>query len=162
SRFMTGALCPACDGKRLKKEALAVTFAGLDIGELAHLPLGRVADVLRPAASGRFDHGPAGPREDGHAVERATRAMAAYDDGAALLAALDALKRSGNSIFVVEHDLETMRRADWIVDVGPDAGEQGGEVLYSGPPAGLAEVADSHTARYLFATGGPPQSRARE
>jgi len=79
-------------------------------------------------------------------------------DGAALLAALDALKRSGNSIFVVEHDLATMRRADWIVDVGPDAGEKGGRVLYSGPPDGLAAVAASHTARYLFA---PPEPRTR-
>ncbi|MDQ6639882.1 MAG: ATP-binding cassette domain-containing protein, partial [Pseudomonadota bacterium] len=79
-------------------------------------------------------------------------------DGAALLSALDALKRSGNSIFVVEHDLATMRRADWIVDVGPDAGEKGGRVLYSGPPDGLAEVRASHTARYLFA---PPAPRRR-
>src|SRR5439155_22419580 len=61
-------------------------------------------------------------------------------DGEALVAALDLLKRSGNSLFVVEHDLELMRRADWIVDVGPEAGEQGGHVLYSGPPTGLRDV----------------------
>ena len=72
-------------------------------------------------------------------------------DSEALLEALDALKRSGNSLFVVEHDLEVMRRADWLVDVGPDAGEQGGQVLYSGPPAGLEHVPRSHTAHYLFA-----------
>ncbi|HLL17926.1 MAG TPA: excinuclease ABC subunit A, partial [Rubrivivax sp.] len=60
------------------------------------------------------------------------------------------LKAAGNSLFVVEHDLDVMRQADWIVDVGPDAGEQGGEVLYSGPPAGLQAVAASHTARHLF------------
>ena len=54
-----------------------------------------------------------------------------------------------------------MRRADWIVDVGPDAGERGGEVLYSGPPAGLAAVAASHTARYLFGAAPAPRSRAR-
>jgi excinuclease ABC subunit A len=64
---------------------------------------------------------------------------------------------------VVEHDLETMRRADWLVDVGPDAGERGGEVLYSGPPAGLRGVAASHTARYLFdaTAGAGAPSRAR-
>jgi excinuclease ABC subunit A len=83
-------------------------------------------------------------------------------DGAALLSALDMLKRSGNSIFVVEHDLTTMRRADWIVDVGPDAGESGGRILYSGPPAGLADVRESHTARYLFGGATPPKSRARK
>jgi excinuclease ABC subunit A len=83
-------------------------------------------------------------------------------DGEALVAALDLLKRSGNSLFVVEHDLELMRRADWIVDVGPDAGEQGGHVLYSGPPMGLRDVAASRTARYLFAsdTGGERIPRA--
>ena len=47
---------------------------------------------------------------------------------------------SGNSLFVVEHDLDVIRHADWIVDVGPAAGEQGGEILYSGPPAGLRKV----------------------
>ncbi len=64
--------------------------------------------------------------------------------------ALDELKAAGNSLFVVEHDLDVMRRADWLVDVGPDAGERGGRILYSGPPDGLAAVAASHTARYLF------------
>ena len=71
-------------------------------------------------------------------------------DTEALLAALDQLKASGNSLFVVEHDLDVIRHADWIVDVGPAAGEQGGFVLYSGPPAGLESVVNSQTRRYLF------------
>ena len=71
-------------------------------------------------------------------------------DTESLLAALEALKRSGNSLFVVEHDLDVIRHADWIVDVGPAAGEQGGYVLYSGPPAGLREVEASETRRHLF------------
>ena len=75
-------------------------------------------------------------------------------DSEALMSALDRLKRSGNSLFVVEHDLEMMRRADWIVDVGPDAGERGGQVLYSGPPDGLRDIAASHTAGYLFPAHG--------
>src|SRR4051812_34324312 len=83
SRFMPGALCPACDGKRLKKEALAVTFAGLDIGALAHLPLSEVAEVLRPAASGRFDRARAGAREHGPASGSATPLRPAYDRAAA-------------------------------------------------------------------------------
>ena len=57
-------------------------------------------------------------------------------DTEALLAALDRLKAAGNSLFVVEHEVDVIRHADWIVDVGPAAGEQGGRVLYSGPPAG--------------------------
>jgi excinuclease ABC subunit A len=71
-------------------------------------------------------------------------------DTQALLVALDRLKASGNSLFVVEHDLDVIRCADWIVDVGPAAGEQGGHVLYSGPPAGLEQIEASQTRRHLF------------
>ena len=77
-------------------------------------------------------------------------------DTQALLNALDRLKASGNSLFVVEHDLDVVRHADWIVDVGPGAGEAGGRVLYSGQPAGLAAVEASRTRRYLFATEAAP------
>jgi excinuclease ABC subunit A len=73
-------------------------------------------------------------------------------DTEALLRALDRLKAAGNSLFVVEHALEVIRHADWIVDVGPKAGQHGGQVLYSGAPAGLAKVAGSRTAQYLFGT----------
>jgi excinuclease ABC subunit A len=71
-------------------------------------------------------------------------------DAEPLLNVLDRLRRAGNSLFVVEHDMDVVRRADWIVDVGPGAGELGGEVLYSGPVPGLADVAASVTRRYLF------------
>ncbi|HEV7991292.1 MAG TPA: excinuclease ABC subunit UvrA [Gemmatimonadaceae bacterium] len=74
-------------------------------------------------------------------------------DTEALLVALDQLKQSGNSLFVVEHDLDVIRRADWIVDVGPAAGDHGGYVLYSGEPAGLEKVKESQTRRHLFASG---------
>jgi excinuclease ABC subunit A len=70
-------------------------------------------------------------------------------DTEALLRALDRLKHAGNSIFVVEHEIEVIRHADWLVDVGPDAGDGGGRVLYSGPPAGLGEISQSRTATYL-------------
>jgi excinuclease ABC subunit A len=72
-------------------------------------------------------------------------------DTEALLSALAQLKASGNSLFVVEHDLDVIRKADWIVDVGPDAGEKGGHIIYSGPAAGLKDVAQSQTKKYLFA-----------
>ena len=84
-------------------------------------------------------------------------------DTEALLDALEDLKAAGNSLFVVEHDLDVVRRADWIVDVGPAAGDKGGTVLYSGPPAGLEKVERSQTRRYLFdaANSGAPPERAR-
>lgn len=71
-------------------------------------------------------------------------------DTEALLKALDRLKAAGNSLFVVEHQLDVIRHADWIVDVGPAAGEHGGQILYSGPPEGLANAAQSVTRKYLF------------
>jgi excinuclease ABC subunit A len=80
-------------------------------------------------------------------------------DTEALLDALDALKRSGNSLFVVEHEIEVIRHADWIVDVGPGAGVNGGEILYSGPLAGLESVEPSQTRPYLFS---PQLSRRGE
>ena len=75
-------------------------------------------------------------------------------DAEPLLAVLDQLKSSGNSVFVVEHNMDVVRRADWLVDVGPHAGEGGGEVLYSGPVAGLAEVDASVTRPFLFPDSG--------
>ena len=247
SRYMIGGLCPVCDGKRLKREALSVTFAGVDIGTLGQMSLDRVATLLEPAATGRFD---AAPARDAHAptraearadtarrisaggsahaaapdvrrtpnlseekriaaqriaqdlcariatlqdlglgylaMERSTPTLSPGElqrlrlatqirsnlfgvvyvldeptaglhpaDGEALLDALAQLKAQGNSLFIVEHDLEVMRRADWLVDVGPDAGEKGGEVLYSGPPDGLRDVPASRTAHYLFAQPAP-------
>ena len=81
-------------------------------------------------------------------------------DTEALLRALARLKAAGNSLFLVEHDLAVIRQADWIVDVGPLAGEHGGAVLYSGPPAGLADQPASQTRRYLFpATAGAAEPR---
>jgi len=71
-------------------------------------------------------------------------------DTEALLRALDRLKASGNSLFVVEHEVDVIRKADWIVDVGPVAGEAGGNILYSGPPEGLRQVTQSLTRKYIY------------
>ncbi|WP_367401970.1 excinuclease ABC subunit UvrA [Kocuria marina] len=79
----------------------------------------------------------------------------------ALIGILHGLKDRGNSLFVVEHSLTVIHEADWLVDIGPDAGERGGRVLYSGKPSGLAEVPESATRRYLFAEHAP-SAEARE
>jgi excinuclease ABC subunit A len=78
------------------------------------------------------------------------------DDTRALLAVLDRLREAGNSLLVVEHELDVISHADWLVDIGPGAGAHGGRVLYSGPPAGLAGAEGSVTARYL---ADPPRPR---
>ncbi|MBF9142636.1 excinuclease ABC subunit UvrA [Hymenobacter properus] len=83
-------------------------------------------------------------------------------DTEALLKALDGLKGAGNSLFVVEHDLDVIRRADWLVDVGPAAGEKGGEILYSGPPEGLKTVEASQTRQFLFDTSALPDVPPRK
>ncbi|MFD2718923.1 excinuclease ABC subunit UvrA [Hymenobacter monticola] len=77
-------------------------------------------------------------------------------DTEALLHALAGLKGAGNSLFVVEHDLDVIRQADWLVDVGPAAGEKGGEILYSGPPEGLKGIEASQTRQFLFDTSALP------
>ena len=79
----------------------------------------------------------------------------------ALLVAFERLQSAGNSLFVVEHDLDVIRHADWLVDVGPGAGEQGGQVLYSGPPEGLEAVEKSQTRRYLFGSQKLPSRTIR-
>ncbi|MGP5337868.1 excinuclease ABC subunit UvrA [Psychrobacter maritimus] len=71
-------------------------------------------------------------------------------DTQALLGALDELVAAGNSLFIVEHDVSVIRHADWIVDVGPKAGCHGGEIIYSGPVAGLQDICNSYTGQYIF------------
>ena len=83
-------------------------------------------------------------------------------DTQALLSALDELITAGNSVFVVEHDVSVIRHADWVVDVGPEAGTHGGNVIYSGPVAGLRDVTDSHTAHYLFDSAAKVKYTPRE
>ncbi|MBY8881203.1 excinuclease ABC subunit UvrA [Actinacidiphila acidipaludis] len=79
-----------------------------------------------------------------------------------LLDVLDRLKAAGNSLFVVEHDMDVVRRADWVVDIGPGAGAGGGRVLYSGPVSGLEQTAESATSRSLFAHDRPPARPPRK
>ncbi|MGC5628025.1 excinuclease ABC subunit UvrA [Georgenia sp. Z1344] len=70
-------------------------------------------------------------------------------DNRKLIGTLTRLRDLGNTLIVVEHDEDTMRTADWVVDIGPGAGETGGEVVYSGPYAGLADVERSITGDYI-------------
>ncbi|WP_314685931.1 excinuclease ABC subunit UvrA [uncultured Bifidobacterium sp.] len=70
-------------------------------------------------------------------------------DNARLITTLHRLRDLGNTLIVVEHDQETMEKADWLVDVGPGAGEHGGEVVFSGPPERIGGAARSITGDYL-------------
>ncbi|MBK4142853.1 excinuclease ABC subunit UvrA [Corynebacterium macginleyi] len=70
-------------------------------------------------------------------------------DNHRLISTLQRLRNIGNTLIVVEHDEDTIRSSDWLVDVGPRAGEYGGEVVYQGEPAGVENVKDSLTGQYL-------------
>ena len=72
-----------------------------------------------------------------------------------LMETLFELRDQGNSVLVVEHDLECMRRADWLVDLGPGAGAEGGKIIASATPAEVADNPESITAKYLRGTYGP-------
>ena len=66
-----------------------------------------------------------------------------------LLKSFDALLAKGHSIVVVEHNPDVIRAADWVIDLGPDAGDNGGEVVFAGTPENLVSKADTFTSQYL-------------
>ena len=82
-------------------------------------------------------------------------------DNRRLIETLVRLRNLGNTVIVVEHDEETILESDWIVDIGPGAGEHGGEVVYSGPVEGIKKSADSVTGRYLSGRTSIPVPESR-
>jgi len=74
-----------------------------------------------------------------------------FDDIGKLLAAVQRLVESGNTVLVIEHNMDVVKTADWIIDLGPDGGDAGGRVVATGPPREIAKNIDSHTGRFLKA-----------
>ncbi len=72
-----------------------------------------------------------------------------FDDIAKLLAACRKLLLAGHSLLVIEHNLDVIKTADWIIDLGPEGGEEGGRLIAAGTPEQIVQVAESHTGRYL-------------
>jgi len=66
-----------------------------------------------------------------------------------LLQVLRRLTEAGNTVLVIEHNLDVIKAADWVIDMGPEAGEKGGNIVVEGPPERVASAPDSHTGRYL-------------
>ena len=62
---------------------------------------------------------------------------------------LHELVEAGNTVVVIEHNLDVIKTADWIIDIGPEGGDGGGQIVATGTPEEVAETADSHTGRYL-------------
>jgi excinuclease ABC subunit A len=72
-----------------------------------------------------------------------------FDDVAKLLQILQALASQGNTVVVIEHNLDVIKQADYLIELGPEGGDEGGRLLYQGAPEGLVRVAESHTGKYL-------------
>ena len=71
------------------------------------------------------------------------------DDVRVLCRVLDRLVDAGHTVVVIEHNLDVIKRADWVIDLGPGAGDQGGRIVAAGTPEDVAQIADSATGRYL-------------
>ena len=194
-KYMSVHPCPACAGRRLQPEALAVMVAGRAIDELSALP---VADLRRWVAGLELD-----ARERAIAekvvqeiadrlsflddvgvgyltLDRSSATLSGGEsqrirlatqigsklmgvlyvldepsiglhqrDNARLIATLQGMRDLGNSVLVVEHDEETIRAADWVIDLGPGAGVHGGEVVAAGTPDEIADDPRSLTGGYL-------------
>ena len=72
-----------------------------------------------------------------------------FEDVKKLLEVLHALVETGNTVLVIEHNLEVIKTADWIIDLGPEGGDKGGRIVAAGPPEAIAQVKQSYTGQYL-------------
>ena len=198
--FMVEQRCPACHGRRLKPESLAVDVGGQNIGDVTDLSVAGALEFfegLPVKSNGRpgLDPGIARPilkevidrlrflKNVGLEYLTLARSAASLSggeaqrirlatqigsrlvgvlyildepsiglhqrDNARLLGTLEELRDLGNTVLVVEHDEETIRAADYVVDLGPRAGRHGGEVIAAGPLDEVMRHRDSLTARYL-------------
>ena len=215
-RFVESRPCPECDGRRLTRAALSVTWAGEPIDRLQARPLDELLQLLedrRAELDRRAEKGQRlGPGEEaehlllqdgcstlrsvvdlglGHlSLDRSSLSISpgemqrlrlavqlrsglfgvvyVLDEPSAglhpsearqLMAVLRRLVGAGSSVCLVEHDMELVRGCDWVVDVGPGAGTQGGRILHSGPVDQLQDVAESATGLFLRASTPPEQIR---
>ena len=187
--------CPTCQGRRLRKESLAVTVGGLDIDAFCHKSVTQALDfvdhlelsetqmmiaerILKEIKNRlgflqsvglqylTLSRG-AGSLSGGESqrIRLATQIGSSLmgvlyildepsiglhqRDNHKLLDTLKRLRDLGNTVIVVEHDEDTMRAADYIVDVGPGAGIHGGEIVYAGPVKGIEKCKKSLTGQYL-------------
>src|SRR6202167_4208252 len=110
----------------------------------AHLQPG-ARPVSRPAEGG---DGPKRKRRMLYIFDEPTTGLH-FDDVSKLLSAFRRLIDAGGSIVVIEHNREVIKTADWVIDLGPEGGDRGGNIVGSGPPEAIAELKDSYTGQYL-------------
>jgi excinuclease ABC subunit A len=193
--FMSATECPACHGKRLRPESLAVKVNGMSIADFTGLSVARSLEVARKITlsgreeiiAGRIVHEIVERLQflnavglgyisldrsaatlsggEGQRIRLATQIGSKlrgvlyvldepsiglhHRDNDRLLTALEELRDLGNTVLVVEHDEETIRRADYVIDLGPGAGRHGGNLVAQGTPADIMKAPDSLTGAYI-------------
>jgi excinuclease ABC subunit A len=205
--FMNNTGCPACDGARLRPEALAVHVGGLAVNGFCRMPVAVALNWLGQLALSRQDEEiaarllreirerlqflqnvgleylsldrTAGTLSGGESqrIRLATQVGSALAgvlyildepsiglharDNERLLRTLTSLRDRGNTVIVVEHDEETIRAADWVLDLGPGAGRHGGQIVAQGTPAEIAADPNSITGQFLSGRRRIPVPRKR-
>ena len=171
--------CEACEGKRYSQEALAYRYHGRNIVEILELSAGDAYDFfrenrkLRKALGAMIEVGlpylslgqPLSTLSGGdrqrvklakyldkkgniYVLDEPTTGLHA-SDVKKVMELLDGLVARGNTVIVIEHNLDVMKQADWLIDVGPDGGTAGGQIVFNGTPADMAAHGQTITADYL-------------
>ena len=170
--------CPECEGKRYKKEVLDYRYKGVNIVDvmdmtiadaldffedkgiglklwgihdvgLAYMTLGQPLSTLSGGECQRLKLAKELRKKGGiYILDEPTTGLH-MSDIQVIIDNLNQLVERGNTVIVIEHNFDIIKNADWIVDMGPDGGLRGGQILYSGPPAGLKDCKESITAQYL-------------
>ena len=172
-------VCEACEGKRYSEEALSYQYQGKNIVEILDMSAGEAYEFfkdnrkLRKALGAMIEVGLSylslgQPLSTLSGGERQRVKLAKYldkkgniyvldepttglhaSDVQKVMELLDSLVDRGNTVIVIEHNLDVMKQADWLIDVGPDGGTAGGEIVFFGTPKEMAEHACTITAEYL-------------
>jgi excinuclease UvrABC ATPase subunit len=171
-------ICETCDGKKYTQKTLSYTYKGKNIFEilemtadealnlfdnaelrkrlkmlvdvgLSYLGLGQTLDTLSGGESQRLKLASKLHKKGEFYVLDEPTAGLHFADIEKLLSILHNLVDNGNSVLVIEHNLDVIRSADWIIDLGPEGGDKGGEIVAEGPPEAIAKVKESHTGQYL-------------
>ncbi|WP_405647686.1 excinuclease ABC subunit UvrA [Streptomyces uncialis] len=174
-------VCELCEGSRYRADVLEHRVKGLDIAQVLDLTVAesrdhfddpavvRRLDPLHEVGLGYLTLGRPLSMLSGGERQRVKLADRLHERGSVyvfdepttglhmadvgnLLALLDRLVDAGNTVIAIEHDLDVAKHADWIIDIGPGAGEHGGRVVFTGTPAEMAESAGTTTARFLRAS----------
>ena len=129
------------EAQRLKLAGHLVEASGRPVAMLPRRPADSIAAALHP--------GIAPARTRLFLFDEPTTGLH-FDDVAKLLAAFRRLIAAGHSIIVIEHNLDVVRASDWLVDLGPEGGDAGGELVFAGTPADAMRHATSHTGKALL------------